>query len=248
MADIKKKTCTKCGGDLILDKERKLYKCPFCGVAYGFSLFSDNNKEKAEEALMLGEFNEADALFSFLLTMDPHDFHALLGRILCAGKWKRVEDIRDASDYFGVRPKTVRMRIKEAINNCLPSDRPYFEKLSSVTDCKAEMALVDMHINPLMKEKKKQENERSQVLRRMNDLEMMYQENGVVITDEPGKRYYDKMPANDPYTMVKDTVMSLSSHLYEVQNKITPLKKKKSELARKFDAAYEELLAIRKKE
>ena len=247
MADTKIKTCVKCGGNLVLDKEKKLYKCPFCGVAYGFSLFTDNNQEKAGEALQLGEFNEADALFSFLLAMDPHDFTSLLGRILCAGKWKSVEDIRDASDYFGVRPKTVRMRIKEAINNSLPSDRPYFEKLSSVTDCKAEMAIVDMHINPLLKKKGKLEGERSQVLRRMNDLEAIYQENGVVITDEPGKRYYDKMPANDPYTMVKDTVMNLSSHLYEVQNKITPLKKKKSEIAKRFDAAYEELLALRKK-
>ena len=72
------------------DNKRSLCECRSCGVAYGTSLFFGEPNKKAKEALINKEFSEADQRYSYMLMLDPHNFDALRGRVLCAAKWSSV--------------------------------------------------------------------------------------------------------------------------------------------------------------
>ena len=100
MAEIidtdKKIVCNNCGGNLVVDEKKQFFECRFCGVAYGSSLFFGDPFGKALEAMGNNEYTEADQRFTHMLMLDPHDFNALLGRFLCSGKWKKVEELRKA--------------------------------------------------------------------------------------------------------------------------------------------------------
>ena len=51
----------------------------------------------------MGEYDEADQIFSHKLTLNPKDFEAVLGRFLCAGRWKSLKDI-DLDDRLNDSP------------------------------------------------------------------------------------------------------------------------------------------------
>ena len=91
--------CSKCAGHLYLDKERRVYECKSCGVAYGISLFFGMPLEKALNAMNTGHYGEAQKRFENILMVNPSSFDALLGRILCVGRWTRISDI-DTSDVI----------------------------------------------------------------------------------------------------------------------------------------------------
>ena len=85
--------CAKCGGLLKLNNTQELYECNSCGVSYGKSLFFGDLTANAVKAMNMGEFAEADQILSHKLKTNPKDFEALLGRFLCAGKWKSLAGI-----------------------------------------------------------------------------------------------------------------------------------------------------------
>ena len=128
----RKLTCATCGGDLILDKERHLYKCTFCGVAYGYALFDGTAMQKAKEALRIGEFNDADLYFTFVLSSEPHNFYALRGRLFCAGKWKDSEAIKLSSNLTGKRGENILKRSEEGMKNANENDKDYFRLFSDL--------------------------------------------------------------------------------------------------------------------
>ncbi|SDY03102.1 hypothetical protein SAMN02910264_01276 [Ruminococcaceae bacterium YAD3003] len=105
--------CAKCGGTLSFDKERKLYTCNHCGIAYGYSLFYGDPMQKAMAELKSGDYETADQRFSHILMFDQHNFEALRGRILCAGKWKAFTQIRLSEDLMKVDWQLVRQRVDE---------------------------------------------------------------------------------------------------------------------------------------
>ncbi len=128
----KKLVCNKCGGMLSLDRERRLYECRSCGVAYSSALMSDADLlRSALHSLSQKDFKEADELYIIELLFDPQNFEALRGRILCAGRWKSVRDIKlnDAvSSYDVIRYKSARDMIEEVITKASDSDKEYFIK------------------------------------------------------------------------------------------------------------------------
>lgn len=126
--------CAKCAGQLIADKERNLYECRFCGVAYGMSLFFNNPLEKAKNALRFAEFTEADQRFSHVLMVNPRDFEALLGRILCAGKWKKVEDIKATDNMISVMEQNLLERTAEACEHSDNEHKEFFETLQKLAE------------------------------------------------------------------------------------------------------------------
>ena len=130
-ADIEKNVvCSKCSGQLILDKEKNLYVCRSCGVAYGSSLFFGDPAKKAREALKENDYTEAGERFSHILMTDPDNYEALLGRILCAGKWKKVNDIAlPENPVNDVRLKALRERASEAVLHVSEEDRPAMEDI-----------------------------------------------------------------------------------------------------------------------
>ena len=126
--------CAKCGGQLKLDKDKGLFECKFCGVAYGASLFFNNPLEKANDAVIMGDFVEADQRFSHVLMITPDDFDALLGRILCAGKWKKIEDICLSKTMLPAVSKKLKDRTREAVDHAVSEDRLFFVTLSDIVD------------------------------------------------------------------------------------------------------------------
>ena len=122
-------SCEKCGASLSLDKEKRVYECSHCGVAYGVSLFFGLPMEKALNALNIGDYSDAEKRFAHLLMVDPSDFEALLGRILCAGKWTKVSDIRLSADFGLSDVQKVNLRIDEAKQHAADNDIQFFENL-----------------------------------------------------------------------------------------------------------------------
>jgi len=58
MTLIKSHTCATCGGELIINLDRQLYECPFCGVTFDFDFVRDetaffcfNKKTKMPERI-----------------------------------------------------------------------------------------------------------------------------------------------------------------------------------------------------
>ena len=86
--------CKKCGADLVLDSDNKLYVCKHCGVSYDYEVFVGSPVSKARKELMNGEFELAEKRFTQILEEDPGDFEANRGMLLCAGKWRALPDLR----------------------------------------------------------------------------------------------------------------------------------------------------------
>lgn len=126
--------CAKCGGQLHPDKEKRLFECKYCGVAYGMSLFFNNPMEKAVKAIERADYIEADQRFSHVLMIDPKDFDALLGRILCAGKWKNIENIYLSENMIPLVSKNLKDRIGEAVDHAAGEDRLFFVTLNDLAD------------------------------------------------------------------------------------------------------------------
>ena len=119
--------CNKCGGLLSLDRERRLYECRSCGVAYSSALMSDTDSSKtALHLLSEKDFKEAEKLFVLELLLDPHNFTALRGRILCAGRWDSVRHIKLDGHYNAARIKPAKEMVEEAITKATEEDKEYF--------------------------------------------------------------------------------------------------------------------------
>ena len=127
-------TCAKCGGQLHPNKEKGLFECKFCGVAYGMSLFFNNTLRKAKEAVKRDDYTEADQRFSHMLLVDPHDFDALLGRIFCVGKWKIIDDIDLSDTFLPAVYKKLKDRIGEAVDHAAAEDRMFFVTMADLAD------------------------------------------------------------------------------------------------------------------
>ena len=125
-------SCAKCGAGLSLDKNKRVYQCDHCGVAYGVSLFFGLPMEKALNSLNNGRYKDAGQRFSNLLMVDPSDFEALLGKVLCAGKWTKVSDISLSDDLDEGELQLVRTSLEEAGKHASESDRSYFGKMEQL--------------------------------------------------------------------------------------------------------------------
>ena len=132
--------CAKCGGQLKLDKDKGLFECKYCGVAYGASLFFNNPLKKANEAVTKCDFVEADQRFSHVLMVTPNDFDALLGRVLCTGKWKNVDDIVLPETMLPAVIKNLKDRTGEAVEHAVSEDRLFFVTLRDLAEVLIENA------------------------------------------------------------------------------------------------------------
>lgn len=124
--------CDKCGAVIGLDKDKHVYQCAHCGVAYGVSLFFGMPMEKALNSINSGNYKDAGLRFSSILMTDPSDFEALLGRALCAGKWTKVSNIRISDELDDAELQPVRTLLEEAVQHASDKDKPYFLKMSEL--------------------------------------------------------------------------------------------------------------------
>lgn len=155
MAEIidtdKKIVCNNCGGNLVVDEKKQFFECRFCGVAYGSSLFFGDPFGKALEAMGNNEYTEADQRFTHMLMLDSHDFNALLGRFLCSGKWKKVEELTLAHPLPMIRLKNLKERIDEIVPHASENDREYFSMLRKMIDDRIELLRLETEVNRIQK-------------------------------------------------------------------------------------------------
>ena len=125
-------SCSKCAAQLFIDKEKRVYQCDHCGVAYGVSLFFGLPMEKALDAINSGRYLDAKRRFDSILMSSPSDFEALLGRILCEGKWTKISDI-DLSDDLSITDiREIKNSIADALKRASEDDMPYFDELQKL--------------------------------------------------------------------------------------------------------------------
>ena len=176
MATDKKLTCTTCGGELVADREKNIYKCAFCGVAYGYGLFDGTAADKAAKALSIGEFNDADLYYTFVLSMDPKDLSALRGRVFCAGKWKRTTDLKTGKgELTGVRADAVRKRCDEAMKKLSEEDGEYFQVIKEFVDVSEKYHNVKVKARPIQERQKKLSEHSRDIDSRVSAMEGSYE-------------------------------------------------------------------------
>ena len=139
--NIKDHICPSCGGTLHVDIARQMYECPFCGLSFDFDIIRDETAvAEAQDALSKQQFLKADAIYKYILTVDPKNFAALRGRILCAAKWPDLGTTIQYAEYYMEKAHipSLKLRIEEALGACEECDRPF---VYAVID-KASMAPV----------------------------------------------------------------------------------------------------------
>ncbi len=125
--------CTGCGGELIVNLNRQLYECPFCGLTFDFDYIRDETAaNEAARALARSQFIKADAIYSYILTVDPSNFEALRGRILCAATWPTIQTVNVIRRMNKVYLTAFEARINEAIEKCKEIDTAYFEMFKKI--------------------------------------------------------------------------------------------------------------------
>ena len=124
--------CSKCAARLTLNKDKRVYQCDHCGVAYGISLFIGIPMEKALNSLNTGFYDDANQRFSSILMVHPSDFEALLGRVLCEGGWTKISDIDLTDDVDVSSYKAVRRRLGEAKQHASVHNVPFFENVEKM--------------------------------------------------------------------------------------------------------------------
>ena len=176
MALERKLTCTTCGGELVADREKNIYKCSFCGVAYGYSLFDGSAAEKAAMALSIGEFNDADLYYTFVLTMNLSDITALRGRVFCAGKWMKTSDLMTGrGELTGVRADAVRSRCDEAMKKLYKDERVYFQLIKDFVDVSEKYHKVKIKARPVIEREKFLTKHSKEMDDRMFTMERSYE-------------------------------------------------------------------------
>ena len=107
-----------------------MYECPFCGLSFDFDIIRDETAvAEAQDALSKQQFLKADAIYKYILTVDPKNFTALRGRILCAAKWPDLGTTIQYAEYYMEKAHipSLKLRIEEALGACEECDRPFFE-------------------------------------------------------------------------------------------------------------------------
>ena len=81
--------------------------------------------------------------------LDPHNFTALNGRILCAGRWKDIHSISETGFHPIAKVDDIRARLTDAIEQCRDEDKDYFLKFKDlieiIEESSANLKLIDKY-------------------------------------------------------------------------------------------------------
>lgn len=132
MTLIQSHSCDKCGGALLIDTDKQLYVCPFCGVTFDYDYFREENVLTiAGNALKRGEVGSAKEAYDFMLTKEPHNFEALRGILLCSAKATSLHDIKDIKRNTVNSDNPTLMR---CLKDTEEKGKAYFEHLQKAGD------------------------------------------------------------------------------------------------------------------
>lgn len=157
MSQLRKYTCSKCGGALIVDKEQEVFDCPFCGTKFDFEDFHGQDVlGDAGKALHQMEFTAAKEKYEMILEKDPHNFTALRGLVFCAGRINAPQYIQRIEKLRKCNIPKMREALSFAIENALEEDKEYFVRLSSMLDLYEEFSELDKENSELNTQNKRE--------------------------------------------------------------------------------------------
>ena len=157
MESIKSHKCPSCGSNLTIDNDKQIYLCKFCGSTYDYEYFREDNAiEMGQTYLSRGEFDAAADAFRFLLTKDPHDFKALRGLMLAAG---RTGDVKDLTKFIDSGEFICDEESVEFVkNNCSSEDKEYFDDFNEVYSKLINLTKLSKEYKDLRNDKKQIED------------------------------------------------------------------------------------------
>ena len=123
-------SCESCGGEVLVNLNRQVYECPFCGLTFDFDFIRDETvHSEVKDAFEKQQYVKADALYEHILAADPSNYEALRGRIMCSTKIQDLQSVMADPESFAhkVYIPAFKERSEEAFAACEDCDRPYFE-------------------------------------------------------------------------------------------------------------------------
>ncbi|MBQ5519169.1 MAG: hypothetical protein IIT90_03625, partial [Clostridiales bacterium] len=152
MGKIKKRQCPSCGGNLIDDSEKQIYRCTSCGSSYDYDYFREEQlHELGETYLSRGEVKAAVDAYRLILKKAPNDFLALRGLMLAAAYLKDMDGLSRIGDakHFSYDPQLV----GEVLDAASEEDKEYFSKFAKIYADKQKQIDCNREIKSLHRER-----------------------------------------------------------------------------------------------
>ena len=122
-------------GNLIVDIERQMYECPFCGITFDYDYFREESVlDIASKALINNEYASAGRAYDFMLEKEPDNFEALRGKALIAMKVPKITHIRRLDLYPKLNYIATNKEIDRAIESSRPEDHEYFTVMKDIVE------------------------------------------------------------------------------------------------------------------
>ncbi len=151
---IRKHQCPSCGGGLVIDNDKQMYHCTFCGSTYDYEYFKEDRMHEAGETyISRSEFMAAIDAYKFTLKKDPHDFIALRGLMLAAANLSNMKQLEKESE--SVEFSYDSQIVSEVIAGAAEEDKKYFTEFGKLYTEKKKRSDCSKEIVSL-KEKKQQ--------------------------------------------------------------------------------------------
>ncbi|MBQ6415309.1 MAG: phage holin family protein, partial [Butyrivibrio sp.] len=134
MRELISYSCSTCGGALTVDRNHKVYDCPFCGNAYDYvQMHHDELINDVKINMSQMEFSAAKEKFYTILESRPQDFEALRGIVLCDANLKSVESLRKLGSIKRGFTDKMQSSIRDVIKRAGEAEKPYFDKILQLT-------------------------------------------------------------------------------------------------------------------
>lgn len=131
MGQIKKRQCPSCGGNLVDDSEKQIYRCSSCGSSYDYDYFREEQlHEMGETYLSRGEVEAAVDAYRLILKKAPHDFLALRGLMLASAYLRDMDGFSRIGDakHFSYDSKLA----SEVLDSASEEYKEYFSEFSKI--------------------------------------------------------------------------------------------------------------------
>ena len=152
MSQIKKNQCPSCGGNLIDDSEKQMYRCTSCGSSYDYDYFREERLHSMGETyLSRGEVEAAVDAYRLILKKAPHDFLALRGLMLAAAYLKDMDGFAHIIDarHFSYDSSLA----GEVFDAASEEDKEYFSEFGKIYVNKEKQIDLNREIKSLRQER-----------------------------------------------------------------------------------------------
>ncbi len=164
MSKIKKNQCPSCGGNLIDDSEKQMYRCTSCGSTYDYDYFREEKLHGLGETyLSRGESEAAVDAYKLILEKNPHDFSALRGLMLAAAYLKDIDGLTRIGEakHFSYNSELV----GEVLDAASEEDTEYFSEFGKIYVNKKELIDRKREIESLRREHESESSEHMRDIR-----------------------------------------------------------------------------------